>query len=442
MTRLLDDRYGSMVQPLQQLPVRRGRRGRLHVGFVTGLGGGGAERVTLTLAETLIQRGHHVDLLLLRPFGSYRAAIPRRAHVYYLPAMRRGSKDLLRWCRERNIRLRRLRVGPSALLRTWSALRRNHPKTPFRFKDILKEVFFAAGVSHYVRGRRPTLLYGTAFWPNIVTVAGAKLASPAVPAVISVHSVVSLGYTETQVAAARARYPQAEAVVAVSHGVGADTSRVLGVPEARVHPLFNPIPVAAVRRLSRQQVSHPWFGDAEVPVLLTVGRPVPVKDHATLVKAFGSARRQRPVRLVIMGSSSQSYRAHLRAAAAAFEAEQDLDFLDFDENPYRYMHRAAALVLSSRYEACPTVLIEAMACGTAVVSTDAPYGPAELLGGGRWGKLTPVGDADALARAILDTLNGDTIPKEELRRRADAFAADRVTAAYEMLFEQVASRQR
>ena len=422
---------------------------RLHVGFVlTALAGGGAERVTLTLADCLIRRGHRVDLLLLRPFGSYRASIPRGVHLYYLPAKWPDGK-LLRSCRARGIPVRRLWVTPPAIVRTWSALRRNHPQASFRFRAALKEVLCVAGIARYLRAAEPRLLYGTSLWCNLGTIAAAKLVAPGVATVISRHlaaySETEAAYTiysEAEVARARALYPAADAVVAVSRGVGAETERLLGVPGARVHTLFNPIPVADIRRLSRQEVTHPWFGAAEVPVLLSIGRPTPQKDHATLVAAFGRIRRQRRVRLVIMGDSSASYRAGLRAAAAAFGAERELDFLDFDENPYRYLRRAAVLVLSSRYEGMPTVLIEALACGTDVVSTDAPYGPAEILGGGRWGKLMPMGNSAALADAVLAVLNGDTVPAAELRRRADDFAADRVAAAYEALFEQVTASRR
>jgi glycosyltransferase involved in cell wall biosynthesis len=104
------------------------------------------------------------------------------------------------------------------------------------------------------------------------------------------------------------------------------------------------------------------------------------------------------------------------------------------------MQRAALFVHSSRWEGLPNVLIEALACGTPVVSTNTPYGPDEILEGGRWGRLTPVGDAEAMARAMLDSLNGGTLAPEVLQRRAEDFSPERSVAAYDALFTRLIRR--
>ncbi len=90
----------------------------------------------------------------------------------------------------------------------------------------------------------------------------------------------------------------------------------------------------------------------------------------------------------------------------------------FVDNPYAFMARAAVFVLSSTYEGLPGVLIEALACGCPVVSTDCPSGPREILDQGRFGPLVPVGDDAALAAAIEDVLDHPP-PAERSRARAD-----------------------
>jgi len=88
----------------------------------------------------------------------------------------------------------------------------------------------------------------------------------------------------------------------------------------------------------------------------------------------------------------------------------DVDMPGFDPNPFRYMKRAGVFVLSSRYEGLPNVLIQAMACGCPVISTDCPGGSSEILDDGRYGVLVPVDDVEAMARAITYALAGQVAP--------------------------------
>jgi len=99
------------------------------------------------------------------------------------------------------------------------------------------------------------------------------------------------------------------------------------------------------------------------------------------------------------------------------------------DNPFAYMHRCSAFVLSSAWEGLPTALIEAMACGAPIVSTDCASGPSEILAGGRYGRLVPVSDVDAMAAAIVTILNEkpDTAAS---RRRAEAFSTDSSATQY------------
>lgn len=352
--------------------------------------------------------------------------------LYYLKG-RRPDRDLFQACRERNTTVTPLWVNPLSILRAWPALRRKYPQV----RVGLGNARDALGVAQYVREARPMMLFSALPRANTAVVIGTELASPVVPTVVSVHTVVSIGYSEKQLSRARILHPRSNAVVAVSQGVREEVIRTLGINGESVYCIDNGISPSEIRRLSQEEVNHPWFCDDPVPVILTVGRPSREKDHLTLVEAFGRVRRQLRVRLVIMGNRLESYQTRLRSMAGSLGVEQDFGFLDFDENPFRYMRRARLVVLSSRSEAFPTVLMEAMACGTSVISTNAPHGPAEILGGGRWGKLVPVGDPPALAQAILDVLGGDAIAETELRLRADDFADHHAARAYEDLFEKV-----
>ena len=224
-------------------------------------------------------------------------------------------------------------------------------------------------------------------------------------------------------------------MVAVSRGVAESARRSLGVDAGRVRTIYIPIPADGIRRLAQEEVTHPWFADGEPPVILSVGREAPQKDYPTLVEAFGLARREVDSRLVILGRLSAPYRARLKSLARGLGAEGDLGFVDFDENPYRFMRRAGVFALSSRWEGLPGVILEALACGTPVVSTDTPYGPREILGG--FGDLPPVGDAPALARALVATLRGERPTEEALRARAADFSEAKAADAHVALFEEL-----
>ena len=406
---------------------------RLRVGLaLSGLGGGGAERATLSLAAALLERGHRVDLPLLRCVGAYRSAIPDGVRLYF-PRRPDSDRGLLRSCRERGIRTRPLPVNPLSAARLWLALRRAHPGLGVNAGNALD----ASLIARYVRAARPRLLLSALPRADAAVLYGTGPAGAFAPVVVAVHNNIGMAYSAPQIARAKALYPRADALVAVSRGAAREMARTLGVGEDDVHVIPNPVSLAEIERLSMAEAPHPWFGEGEPPVILSVMRASPQKDPDTLIDAFARVRRHRRVRLAVLGAFPKPYRAELRARAARLGVADDLAFPGFDENPYPYMRRAAAVALSSRWEGLPLTLVEAMACGTPVVSTDSPHGPREILEDGKWGALVPVGDAAALARALEETLDGKRPPAEALVRRAADFSPERAAAAYENLFRAV-----
>ena len=408
--------------------------GRLHIGFVLpSLSGGGAERVTLNLAQWLVERGHRADLVIPCFAGDYRVAIPCGVRLYRgrLP---HTDRTFLREVQRSGAAVTALGVNPFAVARIGLVLGRKHPGVRVRRKRSLHASVHI--LNRYLRNAGPQVLVSALPSAAAAAVCAAELTDRAVPVVVTVHTNVAAGYAPEWLAAARTLYPLAAAVVAVSRGVGEAVQRSLAVDAKRVRTIYNPIPADSIRRLAQAAVTHPWFADVEPPVVLSVGREAPMKDYPTLVEAFGLARREVDARLVILGRLSAPYRARLESLARGHGVEGDLGFVDFDENPYRYMRRAGLLALSSRSEGLPTVILEALACGTPVVSTDAPYGPREILG--RWGDLPPVGDAPALARALVATLRGARPTEEALRARAADFSLKKAADAYVALFEELA----
>ncbi len=413
---------------------------QLHIAFMlTSLNGGGAQRSMLNLARSLIERGHRADLVIPRFAGDYRAGIPRGMRVYRA-RLPHTDRKFLRDVRRTGVEVEAMAVGPIRVARTWRILRRKHPRIPVIRGRGMRSIYpYAEVLAGYIREIGPDLVVSALPGANAAAICAAELVQSPVPTVVTVHTNVAVGYAPHWRTAAQALYPLADAVVAVSQGVGESVRRRLGVDVERIHAIHNGVPVDLIRRLAREEVTHPWFGQGEPPVVLSVGRELPQKDYPTLVAAFGRARREAEARLLILGRLSPRYRARLKALAAGDGVERDLGFLDFDENPYRFMSRAGLLALSSRLEGLPTVILEALACGTPVVSADTSYGPREILG--CWGGLPPVGDAAALGRAMVAVLRGERPGEAALRSRAADFSDEKAAHAYAALFARLVTER-
>jgi glycosyltransferase involved in cell wall biosynthesis len=209
-------------------------------------------------------------------------------------------------------------------------------------------------------------------------------------------------------------YPWADNIVVPSVGAARDLARIARLAPERIQVVPSPIAGETVSRLAAEKVDHPWFVEQDPPVILGVGELCARKDFTTLIRAFAKVRRHRPSRLLILGEGRQ--RELLTRLVHERQLDADVSLPGYVSNPYPYMREAALLVLSSTCEGSPVVLVEALALGLAVVSTDCPSGPREILGGGRFGPLVPVGDAEALAAAIIATL--DKRPDSEVLKSA------------------------
>jgi glycosyltransferase involved in cell wall biosynthesis len=207
-------------------------------------------------------------------------------------------------------------------------------------------------------------------------------------------------------------YPWADYVIGNSQGVVDDLIQVTGLPRQRIQMLYNPVITPEVREKARKPLNHPWFEAGQPPVILAVGRLTKQKDFPTLIRAFAQVHQTRPTRLLILGEGPD--RPALEAMVNQLGLGDDIAMPGFVENPYAYMSRASLYVLSSQWEGLPTVLIEALYCGSPIIATDCPSGPREILADGQHGVLVPVGDVTALALAIEAGLAGTTPhPTEE-----------------------------
>ncbi len=207
---------------------------------------------------------------------------------------------------------------------------------------------------------------------------------------------------------ARRWYRMADRIVANSEGVADDVVALAGADRDTVAVIRNPVVSPEIEQRAAEPVDHPWLNDHGGPVILGAGRFGRAKDFETLIRAFARLRGRRPVRLMLLGRGRLE--GALRRLATELGVADDVAFPGFVENPYAYMARARVFALSSRWEGSPNVLAEALAVGTPVVATDCRSGPREILQSGRYGPLVPVGDAEALADALANTLDQPLAP--------------------------------
>jgi glycosyltransferase involved in cell wall biosynthesis len=388
--------------------------------------GRGAEKVATRVAIALAARGHGLDLLLEDGAGRLpEQAASAGVRVRDLRAQRLGP------VRERALQLAAL-GGMLASPAGWrsAGLRGAFPLAQLALGDDPP----IGALLRYVREERPDAVLSFLNYPNFALLLASRLARGRTRFVVSVRNHVSSAsargsrWNRSVPDLMRRCLPSADAIVVPSRGVADDVRAITGLPEARVRVIHNPVEEDAAE-LAKEPLLHPFFAEPRVPVLVAAGKLKPQKDFETLLRAFRIARDARPMRLVILGEGDP---ARLRALARELDVEPDVDWPGHVENPFAWFGRAALYVLSSAWEGFPNVLLEALACGCPVVATDCPSGPAEILEGGKYGKLVPVGAAGDLAKAILETLEAPP-SADRLIARSREFGVTRAIDAYEEL---------
>ena len=295
-----------------------------------------------------------------------------------------------------------------------------------------------------LRLEKPDIAVGMGGMTNWGLILAAGLARTGMAVIIGEHGAAALEYRKDRVTSYvisllnRFLYPFADRIVAISEGVREYLVRDRKIPKEKIVTIHNPVDIARIQKLSQEQVDDPWLRDQDKPVVLWVGRIAAVKGLEYLIGAFERVLREIDARLIMVGEGSEE--STIRDLVRGSALQEKVRFAGFQSNPYRYMSRSSVFAFPSLSEGFGMVLVEAMACGLPVVSTDCVAGPSEILQNGRCGILVPVADEDALAKAIVTMLTNtelrNRLAAEALRRVAD-FEPAKVVASYEQLFRDV-----
>lgn len=364
----------------------------LHLSFfLPPLIGAGGERVVLSLAKVFVERGFKVDLVIPDVAGrhaKFMKTVPEKVRVINL-------------------------------------------ETPKTKTVYIKKLF---KLKQYLEAEQPDVMLANVDYVGVANFAR-QISNCRTTIVQVVHSNLSREFSTIPGIGQKIKplfvkwfYPSSSATVAVSKGVAQDLAEMSGIALDDIRVIYNPVVTAELPVKALEPVDHSWFQSNDLPIILGAGRLMYQKDFATLIRAFAKVRQNRPCRLVIIGGEDE-LRPELESLIRELHLEADAQLPGFAANPYAYMAKASVFVLSSRYEGFGNVLVEAMATGTPVVSTDCKDGPAEILENGKFGKLVPVAEPEALAEAILYTLDHPLDP-EVLRSRAQDFSAEKIADIY------------
>ncbi len=221
-------------------------------------------------------------------------------------------------------------------------------------------------------------------------------------------------------------------IISNSKGVKEDLNRLFSVKKPHIY-IYNPIDLSQVSLSITRRQQETFKFDPEKKYVIAVGRLIPLKRHIDLLKAFNIVHRSLPeTELIVLGDGP--LKETLQRYAKETNIASYVHFLGNVDNPFYFLHRSDLFVLTSELEGFPNVLLEAMACRTAVISSDCKSGPEEVLEKGAYGFLYPVGDIEKLTEYMLMLLTNDTLRKkyaELAAQRARLFDVDHIVKEYE-----------
>lgn len=361
-----------------------------HIAFYTlSFAGGGAERVFLQLAIRLVAKGYKVSLVLAKASGINLQYLPKEVEVVDLKS-RHALTSL--------------------------------PK-------LMK----------YLQQNKPDVLLSTQHYPNTVALLASSLAGFKGKLILRQANMLTQFKQKSGSFIPRFLFlifksflPKASKVIALNESMANELLQETKLNSNKIEIINNPVDIGEITQKAKQNVAHPWLEEtSDLPVLLAVGRFYPQKNFHFLLKAFAEALKERELRLIILGDGP--LRSELNALAQQLGLDNHLDMPGFEENPYAYMARSSAFVLSSSWEGFPNVLVEAMACDSPVIATDCPGACREILEDGKWGELVEVDNIEAMKSAILRTVSDESRP--DVRLRVKDFSIDKIANKYTSLLD-------
>lgn len=349
------------------------------------LSGGGAERIAVNLANQYTKNGINTTLITLRSEGPYRKQI--NSDVKFI-----------------DLKAKRVRYSLAAIYKEIRS------QQPTHIISVLRDGNIILGLALFFN-RKPKLIFREANTMDAVTRQNALKRA---------ISLIRLRFS----------YSRANKIIANSPDTKKDLVKLRIADAKKTQVIPNPVLPVGYRELAKELVSDDWLNDENLKVALNVGRLHEQKDQKFLIKSFiNLVAENNRLRLIVLGDGDE--KDNLQKIIDEHHLNNFVKIVPFQDNPWPYYKNADVFVLTSQWEGFGNVIVEALACGTPVVSTNCPGGPAYILDNGKYGRLVPLGDKQALQTQIKQILNGEiTFDKKELIKRGNEFSVEKIAQRY------------
>lgn len=303
--------------------------------FITSLRAGGGEKAMVELATAFVDYGYDVDLVVMKAEGALLSQVDRR------------------------VKLVDLEVG--------------------RIITTLPKLLV------YLKKEEPRVIMSVDEYSHLISIIAVKISGKNIRVVLRIGNIYSELFKRYQKLRdkflipflIKYLYKKADAIIANSKGVANDIFNITNIPEEKISIIYNPKNINKIESLMNVSVSHEWFNDKKLPIILGVGRLREQKNFSLLIRVFSRLQKKIPSRLVILGVGREE--SKLRALVKEFNISDSVYFAGYVENPYAYMSKADIFAFPSLWEGMPNSLIEALICGLPSVSSDCDSGPREVL---------------------------------------------------------------
>ena len=355
--------------------------------FLENIDEGGAERAVIELANYLAKAGYEVNLIVGWGASSYREEISPKVKLIDLES-------------------------------------RNKLRILFR-------------ISRYLSLARPSVIMSALDNANIMLLIAKKLSGFRGRVVISQRAALGASFfgvpwwrVSIKKKLIKALFPTADAIISNSKYAASELIKIMPKISEKTFTIHNAVDISHIEDLGKRALKQKDVAGNNSASLLVVGSLKKRKNIELCLRSFKIVSLQRKVHLNIIGDGPE--REKLEMLAHDLGIKKKVYFRGFDKNPFRWMAKASVLISSSSGEGCSNVILQAMALNCPIVATDCPGDTAELLGHGQWGKLVPVGDAQKMATAIIETL--DNPNNKNTKKHISQFSVAKYLESYMKIF--------